>query len=158
MTWHMPKWLAAVICIIAAALALYWGWAREFMAIDRCLDDGGGYEELWQTCEKSGLQDPSVSYHVPIYTGVLDGKKVKLKLRSDSSAYRMDHDGLHITGDLKTERGFDGDDNATVYVLNAFAQAHRQIRFLVSKNGKVDELVRIGPDQRLQKESVLRAR
>ena len=158
MTWPIPKWITAVICLSAAGLTLYWGWAREFMAIDRCLDDGGGYEELWQTCEKSWLQDPKASYHVPTYTGVLDGKKVKLKLRSDASAYRMVEDGLHITGDLHTERGFDRNDNATVYVLNAFSEAHRQIRFLAFKNAEVDELVRIGADQRLQKQAVLRAR
>ena len=41
MTVHTPKWLLIALCIGAACVGLYVSWAQEFIAIDRCLDDGG---------------------------------------------------------------------------------------------------------------------
>ena len=150
--------LAGLICLSAAGIALYWGWAREFIAIDRCLDQGGGYEELWQTCERSSQEDPGGAYPGPTYSGVLDGKNVELKLRGDASAYRMVEDGLRVMGDLNTERGFASDPDATVYVLNPYAKAHQQIRLRVSKNAGTDELVQVGADEPDTAKAVLRAR
>jgi hypothetical protein len=58
MTVHTPKWLLIALCIGAACVGLYVSWAQEFIAIDRCLDDGGRYEERSQTCDKTGTDRP----------------------------------------------------------------------------------------------------
>ena len=58
MTQLMPKWFLITACIGAASVALYFSWAREFIAIDRCLDEGGRYEERSQTCDKTGTERP----------------------------------------------------------------------------------------------------
>ena len=50
MTLRIPPWLALAVCTIAGFVALYLGWGRAFVANDRCLDDGGRYEERWDTC------------------------------------------------------------------------------------------------------------
>lgn len=68
------QWLAGLICVCAAGIALYWGWARELIAID------------------------------------------------------------------------------------PYAEAHQQIRLLVSKNAEVDELVRVGNDDPDTANAILRAR
>ena len=54
----MPKWVLIALCIGAACVGLYVSWAHEFIAIDRCLDDGGRYEERSQTCDKTGTDRP----------------------------------------------------------------------------------------------------
>ena len=64
---------------------------------------------------------------------------------------------LRILGDLNTLRGFELDDNAVVYVLNASGEEARKIRLLLTKTGTRDELVRIGPDDKLGTKEVLRA-
>ena len=64
------------MCIGAACAGLFVSWAREFIAIDRCLDEGGRYEALWQTCSKTGAENPRTDFSVytgPVYSGVLDG-------------------------------------------------------------------------------------
>ena len=48
MTLRAPLWLLIGICLGAACVTLYFSWAKEFIAVDRCLDAGGSYEERWQ--------------------------------------------------------------------------------------------------------------
>jgi hypothetical protein len=64
---------------------------------------------------------------------------------------------LRTVGDLNTLRGFERDDKAVVFVLNAFDEEERQIRLLVSKDSSRDELIRIGPDGKLRTNEVLHA-
>lgn len=160
MTVHTPKWLLIALCIGAACVGLYVSWAQEFIAIDRCLDDGGRYEALWQTCSKTGAENPRTNFTIytgPVYSGVLDGQKIQLQIRDDAQTYRMVKDGLRIEGEMNTEKGFEHQGNAVVYVLNPWAEDPMQIRLLLSKTGSGQELVLIGPNHRLQKDVTLRA-
>jgi hypothetical protein len=45
--------LKILIFVIACALALWW-WpsARRWLAIDRCLDAGGRWDEVGERCER----------------------------------------------------------------------------------------------------------
>jgi hypothetical protein len=99
----------------------------------------------------------STQFTGPVYVGTIDGQSVRLKLRDDALGYRMIAPPLRILGDLNTLRGFERDDNAVVYVLNASGEEARQIRLLLTKTGTRDELVRIGPDDKLHTKEVLRA-
>ncbi len=146
MTLRIPPWLALAVCTIAGFVALYLSWGRAFVANDRCLDDGGRYEERWDTCNKSTQTSPRTTYNGPTYVGELDGQNIELQLRDDLLGYRMLADGQRVIGDLNTERGHDRDPNATVYVLNPFSEHDRQVRFVVTKNAGVEELVLLGPD------------
>ena len=160
MTVHTPKWLLMALCIGAACAGLYVSWAREFSAVDRCRDDGGRYEALWQTCSKTGAENPRTDFSVytgPIYSGELGGQKVHVQIRDDFQKYRMVKDRLRIEGDLNTEKGFEKNDEAVVFVLNPGVDDPMQIRFLLSPSTPNEALVLIGPDHQLQKDVALRA-
>ena len=64
---------------------------------------------------------------------------------------------LRIEGDLNTEKGFEKNDDAVVFVLNPEADDPMQIRFLLSPSRPNEALVLIGPDHQLQKDVALRA-
>lgn len=161
MTVHIPKWLLAVLCVGAGFGVLYFSWAQEFIAIDRCLDQGGSYEALWETCNTSSAE-PSrnnfTAYTGTVYSGALDEQKVQLQIRDDAQRYRMIKNGLRIEGDLNTENGIGKNDNEVAYVLNPQSEDSRKIRLLLSKTGSTEELVLIGPDRQLYKDVTLRAR
>ena len=88
---------------------------------------------------------------------MLDGQKIQLQIRDDAQTYRMVKDGLRIEGEMNTEKGFEKNDDAVVYVLNPWAEDPMQIRLLLSQTGSGQELVLIGPDHQLQKDVTLRA-
>lgn len=160
MTVRMPKWWLIAACLGAASVALYFSWAREFIAIDRCLDEGGRYEALWQICSKTGAENPRTDFSVytgPVYSGELGGQKVHVQIRDDFQKYRMVKGRLRIEGDLNTEKGFEKNDDAVVFVLNPEADDPMQIRFLLSPSRPNEALVLIGPDHQLQKDVALRA-
>jgi hypothetical protein len=82
------------------------------------------------------------------YIGVVDG--VSTSLEYNDAKYRMTQGDKVIEGDFNTERGFGTDDNATVFVLNAYKPAAEQTRFvrtstanqksiILVKDGKIDE-------------------
>jgi hypothetical protein len=150
-------WLAVTALTGAASAAAYFLWVQNFIAIDRCMDAGGAYDMAWQVCDKSNAESISTQFTGPVYVGTIDGQSVRLKLRDDALGYRMIAPPLRILGDLNTLRGFERDDNAVVYVLNASGEEARQIRLLLTKTGTRDELVRIGPDDKLHTKEVLRA-
>ena len=149
-------WLAVTAFAGAASAAAYFLWVQNFIATDRCLDAGGAYDMAWQVCDKSNAESTSTQFTGPFYLGTIDGQSVRLQLRDDALGYRMIAPPLRILGDLNTLRGFERDDNAVVYVLNANGEETRQIRFLLSKDGNRDELIRIGPDDKLHTKEVLR--
>ena len=150
-------WLAVAACTGAASAAAYFLWVQNFIAIDRCLDAGGAYDMTWQVCDKSNNESISTQFTGPVYVGTIEGQSVRLQLRDDALGYLMIAPPLRILGDLNTLRGFELDDNAVVYVLNASGEEARQIRLLLTKTGTRDELVRIGPDDKLDTKEVLRA-
>ena len=51
MTPHIPKWQLITIGLTGCLVALYFYWAQEFIAMDRCLDAGGAYNTAAQVCE-----------------------------------------------------------------------------------------------------------
>lgn len=151
------SWLAALACTGAALVTAYFLWVQNFVAMDRCMDAGGAYDMAWEVCDKSTAESHGPQYTGPVYVGTLDGQSVRLQLRDDTLGYRMIAKPLRVLGDLNTLRGFERDDNAVVFVLNAFDEEERQIRLLVSKDSSRDELIRIGPDGKLRTNEVLRA-
>lgn len=160
MTLRTPLWLLIGICFGAACVALYFSWAKEFIAVDRCLDAGGSYEERWQTCNLHQIEDPAEKLSVytgPVYTGALDGQQVHLQIRDDFQTYRMVKDGLRMEGDVNTEKGFEQDHNAVVYVLDWKTDAPLQTRLLLDQHGGIAQLRLIGVDLKLQKDAALRA-
>ena len=150
-------WLAVTAFAGAASAAAYFLWVQNFIATDRCMDAGGAYDLAWQVCDKSNAKSISTQFTGPVYVGTIDGQSVHLQLSDDALSYRMIAPPLRILGDLNTLRGFERDDNAVVYVLNASGEEARQIRLLLTKTGTRDELVRIGPDDKLHTKEVLRA-
>jgi hypothetical protein len=139
-------WIILILSIalfFASAYLAYSVWVKDFIAEDRCLDAGGAYEKVWQTCSKSMSDGPKTTFDGPVYAGSLDGKEVSLQLRDDFSGYRMVDGGLRVVGDLNTEKGFGKEDNAVVYVLNPSAEAAKQLRFLLKKGEGVDSLLQI---------------
>jgi hypothetical protein len=139
-------WIILILSIalfFASAYLAYSVWVKDFIAEDRCLDAGGAYEKVWQTCSKSMSDGPKTTFDGPVYAGSLDGKEVSLQLRDDFSGYRMVDGGLRVVGDLNTEKGFGKEDNAVVYVLNPSAEAAKQLRFLLKKGEGVDSLLQV---------------
>jgi hypothetical protein len=138
--------LSIALCFSSAYL-FYAVWVKDFIAEDRCLDAGGAYEKVWQTCSKSISDGPKTTFGGPVYVGSLDGKEVSLQLRDDFLGYRMVDGGLRVVGDLNTEKGFGKEDNAVVYVLNPSAEAAKQLRFLLKKRDGVDSLLQVRTDE-----------
>ena len=134
--------LSIALCFSTACLA-YSVWVKDFIAEDRCLDAGGAYEKVWQTCSKSMSDGPKSTFSGPVYAGLLEGRDVSLQLRDDFLGYRMVDGGLRVVGDLNTEKGFGKEDNAVVYVLNPSAEAAKQLRFLLKKGDGVDSLLQV---------------
>lgn len=122
------------------------------------MDAGGAYDTAWQVCDKSSAESSASQYTGPVYAGTIDGQSVRLQLRNDTLGYRMITEPLRIVGDLNTLRGFERDDNAVVFVLNASDNVAQQIRLLSSKSSVADELIRIGLDDKLSTREVLRAK
>jgi hypothetical protein len=48
----MKKLFLVVASVVAALTIIYFAWAKEFIAIDRCLDSGGAYDAQRQVCER----------------------------------------------------------------------------------------------------------
>lgn len=151
-------WLATVSCAGAALITVYFLWGQAAISIERCMDAGGAYDTAWQVCDKSSAESSASQYTGPVYAGTIDGQSVRLQLRNDTLGYRMITEPLRIVGDLNTLRGFERDDNAVVFVLNASNNVAQQIRFLASKSSVADELIRIGLDDKLSTREVLRAK
>jgi hypothetical protein len=159
-----PSTIFLIILILSIALCFssaylfYSVWVKEFIAEDSCLDAGGAYEKVWQTCNKSSSDGPKTSFGGPVFAGSLDGKDVSLQLRDDFLGYRMVDGGLRVVGDLNTEKGFGKEDNAVVYVLNPSAEAAKQLRFLLKKGDGVDSLLQVSTDEDVLTGSALNAR
>jgi hypothetical protein len=151
------SWLTTTACAVTALITSYFLWGQNFVAMDRCMDEGGAYDTAWQVCDKSSSQLSGPQYTGPVHIGKIDGQSVRLQLRDDSLGYRMIAPALRILGDLNTLRGFERDDNAVVFVLNPNGDEERKIQFLVSKTSTRDELVRIHSKDKLLPNQVLRA-
>ena len=149
--------LSIALCFSTAYLA-YSAWVKDFIAEDRCLDAGGAYEKVWQTCSQSMSDGPKTTFSGPVYAGSLEGKEVSLQLRDDFLGYRMVDGGLRVVGDLNTEKGFGKEDNAVVYVLNPSAEAAKQIRFLFKKIDGVDSLLQVKSGEDVLTGAALHAR
>jgi len=133
----------SIALFFSSAYLAYSVWVKDFIAEDRCLDAGGAYEKVWQTCSKSMSDGLKTTFSGPVYAGSLEGRDVSLQLRGDFLGYRMVDGGLRVVGDLNTEKGFGKEDNAVVYVLNPSAEAAKQLRFLLKKGEGVDSLLQV---------------
>ncbi len=97
---------------------LYQFWGREFIAQDRCLDAGGAYQQATQSCDHSMDDIAYDAFDGVTYYGVVDGKSVSLEIIGHGDGYRMSVDGQVTLGELNTERGFEQDENASLFILN----------------------------------------
>jgi hypothetical protein len=154
--------------VIALAIFVFVTWVLPYKAMDRCLDSGGAYAQSLARCDNELKDEPSdklvglvfirmidgqrVSYlqqaDLP-NAGVLDGHKFSFEIKDNGQSYRMVMRGQTTTGALNTERGFGADENAVVYILNDDQPPEKQLRFLRRVEGKVNQLVQIGPDGQL---------
>lgn len=113
---------------------LYLFWGREFIAQDRCLDAGGAYQQATQSCDHSMDDIAYDAFDGVIYHGVVDGKSVSLEIIGHGDGYRMSVDGLVTLGELNTERGFEQDDNTSLFILNWRKPEVEQIKFVKLSN------------------------
>ena len=133
----------SIALFFSSAYIVYSVWVKDLIAEDRCLDAGGAYEKVWQTCSKSMSDGPKSTFSGPVYAGSLEGRDVSLQLRDDFLGYRMVDGGLRVVGDLNTEKGFAKENNAVVYVLNPSAEAAKQLRFLLKKGEGANSLLQV---------------
>ncbi|MGH2438548.1 hypothetical protein [Vibrio cholerae] len=128
---------------------LYQFWGREFIAQDRCLDAGGAYQQATQSCDHSMDDIAYDAFDGVTYYGMVDGKSVSLEIIGHGDGYRMSVDGQVTLGELNTERGFEQDENASLFILNWRQPEIEQIKWvklssdhqrlvLVDKDGKLD--------------------
>ncbi|EGR1038741.1 hypothetical protein ID062_00525 [Vibrio cholerae] len=144
------KSIAALLGIGLVSIGLlYQFWGREFIAQDRCLDAGGAYQQATQSCDHSMDDIAYDAFDGVIYRGVVDGKSVSLESIGHGDGYRMSVDGQVTLGELNTERGFEQDENASLFILNWRQPEIEQIKWvklssdhqrlvLVDKDGKLD--------------------
>ncbi|MBF4280948.1 hypothetical protein EAY27_28130, partial [Vibrio anguillarum] len=128
------KSITALVGISLLSIGLlYQFWGREFIAQDRCLDAGGAYQQATQSCDHNMddiAYDAFDAFDGVIYHGVVDGKSVSLEIIGHGDGYRMSVDGLVTLGELNTERGFEQDDNASLFILNWRKPEVEQIKFV----------------------------
>ena len=69
------------------------------------------------------------------FEGEVDDTRI-IFMHRNFTAYRLSHGGMVTTGNLNTERGFDDDRDATVYVLDYDKPETNQKRFVRGTTGE----------------------
>jgi hypothetical protein len=75
------------------------------------------------------VQESAYNYTTERFAGQIDRVAVVFE-QEDYIRYRLTTNGLVREGELNTERGFEDDENATVYVLNWQAPEGEQMRYV----------------------------
>ncbi len=139
--------LIGVLILLASLVYMLWG--REFFAQDRCLDTGGSYNQQKGTCDHNIDDFTYKKFDSVIYRGVINAKLMTLEIIGQGNGYRMSIDGQVTMGELNTERGFNHDENASLFILNWQKPESEQIKFvklskdysvlvMVNANGQLD--------------------
>lgn len=113
-------------------------WGREVIAQDRCLEADGSYNQQKGTCDHNIDDFSYKKFDGIVYRGVINAKPITLEIIGQGDGYRMSVDGQVTLGELNTERGFNHDENASLFILNWQQPESEQIKFVrLSKNYSV---------------------
>ncbi len=129
------KSIASLVGIGLLSISLlYLFWGREFIAQDRCLDAGGACSHTTESCDHNMDDIAYDRFDSVVYRGVIDDKSITLEIIGQGDGYRMSVDGLVTLWELNTERGFEQDDNASLFILNWRKPDVEQIKFVKLSN------------------------
>lgn len=135
-----------------------WGYAQqaEVSEADNCQHISGS-EQHTDQCEHNTDNTVYDKFDGVVYRGVIDAKPVTLEIIGQGDRYRMTVDGLVTLGELNTERGFEQDENASLFILNWQQPEAEQIKFVkLSKDHSV--LVRVDANGQLDNTATLHTR
>ncbi|MGL5336507.1 MAG: hypothetical protein ACRC9R_10275, partial [Enterovibrio sp.] len=121
------------IALAAAALVVLSGCAlaelgSEASGADNCQRVNRSYLRPSRHCQHYTNNTFYQKFDGVVYRGVIDAKPVTLEIIGRGDKYRMSVDGLITQGELNTERGFEQDENATLFILNWKQPKANQIR------------------------------
>lgn len=128
-----------------------WGYALqapEVSEADNCQHVSGS-EQHSDHCERNADNTAYDKFDGVVYRGVINAKPVTLEIIGKGNQYRMTVDGHVTLGELNTERGFEQDENASLFILNWQQPEAEQIKFVklskdhsllvwVDANGQLD--------------------
>ncbi|MCR4534233.1 hypothetical protein OCF84_02975 [Shewanella xiamenensis] len=149
--------LASLIGVLVLLPA--WGYAQqapEVSEANHCQPVSGSEQHSGQ-CEHNADNTAYDKFDGVVYRGVIDTKPVTLEIIGQGDRYRMTVDGLVTLGELNTERGFEQDENASLFILNWKQPEAEQIKFVkLSKDHSV--LVRVDANGQLDNTAILHTR
>ncbi len=135
-----------------------WGYVQqaEVSEANHCQPVSGSEQHSGQ-CERSADNTAYDKFDGVVYRGVINTKPVTLEIIGQGNQYRMTVDGLVTFGELNTERGFEQDENASLFILNWQQPEAEQIKFVkLSKDHSV--LVRVDANGQLDNTAILHTR
>ena len=149
--------LASLIGVLVLLPA--WGYAQqapEVSEANHCQPVSGSEQHSGQ-CEHNADNTAYDKFDGVVYRGVINTKPVTLEIIGQGNQYRMNVDGLVTFGELNTERGFEQDENASLFILNWQQPEAEQIKFVkLSKDHSV--LVRVDANGQLDNTATLHTR
>lgn len=129
----------------------------EVSGADNCQDLSGLYQQHTVRGERNLDNIAYQKFDGVVYRGVIKALPVTLEIIGRGDRYRLSVDGLVTLGELNTERGFEQDENASLFILNWQQPKADQIRFVkLSKDHSA--LVRVDANGQLNRCAILRAR
>ncbi|ESE40621.1 hypothetical protein [Shewanella decolorationis] len=136
-----------------------WGYAQQAPEVSEAnhCQPLSGSEQHSDQCEHSADNTAYDKFDGVVYRGVINTKPVTLEIIGQGDRYRMTVNGLVTLGELNTERGFEQDENASLFILNWQQPEAEQIKFVkLSKDHSV--LVRVDANGQLDNTSTLHTR
>jgi hypothetical protein len=125
----MNKFIYTLVAVVTVA-AFYLFFLSDFIKQDKCLDSGGSFDKVTTTCNYSMEDIPYNKFDGVIYSGVIKSKSVTFEVIGTGDAYRLSSDGNYILGQLNTEKGFQDESNATVFILDWQDSESEKIKFV----------------------------
>ncbi|WP_374907476.1 hypothetical protein [Shewanella xiamenensis] len=136
-----------------------WGYAQQAPEVSEAnhCQPVSSSEQHSDQCEHNADNTAYDKFDGVVYRGVIDTKPVTLEIIGQGDRYRMTVDGLATFGELNTERGFEQDENASLFILNWQQPEAEQIKFVkLSKDHSV--LVRVDANGQLDNTAILHTR
>ncbi|MGL4835928.1 MAG: hypothetical protein ACRC22_00230 [Shewanella sp.] len=169
----LAAWLASAFMVILlmnnrkiapfiGALVFWPSWilalqGPEVSGADNCQDLSDLYQQHTVRGERNLDNIAYQKFDGVVYRGVIKALPVTLEIIGRGDRYRLSVDGLVTLGELNTERGFEQDENASLFILNWQQPKADQIRFVkLSKDHSA--LVRVDANGQLNRCAILRAR